>query len=447
MNDVPEVVRAYYPYAVIDETSENYLSFTLLFSDNDVRAVIKSSFLSPAEHFLTIKKEEGLQYKKITKRFAKIILYHYMKELTGVTLPYGSLTGVRPTKLFYELTESGEDAERYLAENFFVAEDRANLISDVVKNQRGIYNRDPNGVDIYVNVPFCPTRCAYCSFISTEAGRVKKRLPEYARAVAKELEDIKNRIADGGYHVRSIYVGGGTPTSLDADLLYQMLKGLSYYGVEFTVEAGRPDSITAEKLDAIAALNATRISVNPQTLKGETLELMGRNHTPEDFFNAYSLVRKYPFLINCDLIAGLPGESYEDFTSSLDGVISLHPDNITVHTLSIKRGAVFKLNGTEKSVSGQVKEMTDYARAKLSLSGYSPYYMYRQKNMADNLENVGYCKPGKQCIYNVDYMEETNTIFSAGAGAVSKLVSLENNRIERYSDPKGLNEYLEKFKA
>ncbi len=270
---------------------------------------------------------------------------------------------------------------------------------------------------------------------------MRKLVPQYVSCVAKELEEINKRIVGENLQVRSVYYGGGTPTSISAEELESLLK-LTNYGCEFTVEAGRPDSITREKLAVMEKHGVTRISVNPQTFKDDTLRILGRRHTTEDLYRAFSLAREFDFDINMDLIAGLPDEKFEDFKLSLEKSIELSPENITVHTLSLKRGSVLKEEGAKKNMDGSIREMVDYSIDRLKSEGYRPYYMYRQKNMADGLENVGWCKPGKACIYNVDYMEETNSVLSAGAGAMSKFVYKSEGRIERQCNAKGFEEYL-----
>ncbi len=441
MNDVPEIVRAFAPYIIIDVKAEEEIKFGVNEDGGKVTAEILSPFGNRKESIF-LDGEDRLLYKKLSKRFCKTVLYNFCREITGINLAYGSLTGVRPTKLFYELEEKGEDAEKYLIENFFVEPERAALIKEVVKNQRGVYNRSGEGVDIYVNIPFCPSRCAYCAFISAEIGKVKKYITDYVNAVRAELEGVNEKIARENLRVRSIYVGGGTPTSLSAFDLTEMLSPVKDHGCEFTVEAGRPDSVDKEKFGALKALNVTRVSINPQTFKEKTLELIGRKHTPEDAERAALLAKAYGFILNMDLIAGLPEESAEDFKFSLEKTLSINPENITVHTLSLKRGSVFKNSGAEKSVSGITKECVDFARERLISEGFRPYYMYRQKNMADNLENVGYAREGIYCVYNVDYMEETNTVFAAGAGAAGKTVDRARNLITREYRPKGIEEYL-----
>ncbi|MFI3229886.1 MAG: coproporphyrinogen dehydrogenase HemZ [Bacillota bacterium] len=445
LNDVPDVVRAFNPYVIINDTASGFFEMECQDIEGGFTFKLTNENGVVIDEFYAIEEEDFLKYKKLTKRFVKTLLYKYFSSALKVNLPYGSLTGVRPTKLMYELG-ANVDVEKYMQDEFFVSAERAQLIHDVIINQKGIYNHDPKGIDIFVNIPFCPTRCAYCSFISTEIGRVRKRIPEYIECVKQEILDIKKEIEQNEYKVRSIYVGGGTPTSLEAEELSDMLAELSEFNCEFTVEAGRPDSITRAKLDALKALNVTRISINPQTFKESTLKELGRNHTVEEIYSAYKMAQEYNFDINMDLIAGLNGETYEDFVHSVESAIALDPDNITVHTLSIKRGGVLKQEGGTKRMDGSVRQMADYARNRLQAQGLTPYYMYRQKNMADNLENVAFCKSGKQCIYNIDYMEETNTILSAGAGAMSKYVFPSENRLERACNPKGFNEYIARCK-
>lgn len=442
MNDVQEVVRAFSPYIIIDAEAEGCISVVAdITREGDMRMRIASSCAPAVEEICPAPHKGELEDKRIFKSFVKRKLYSYCNRLTGVSLPYGSLTGVRPTAVYYRAIGSHSNIIDYLTEEYDVEPLRAKLIADVVAGQAPVYNSEGEGVDVFVNIPICPTRCRYCSFISTEYARVRKLVPAYVEAVAEELEAIGDVIRRDDLKVRSVYFGGGTPTSLSAEELKRLV-ALASYGTEFTVEAGRPDSVTDEKMRALAAGGVTRVSVNPQTLKDETLAAIGRKHTTAQFFEAFRIARGYGFDINTDLIAGLENETPDDFKASLDGVIALSPENITVHSLSVKRGAALREEGVGKIADGRVKAMTEYAIATLKSAGYIPYYMYRQKNTADGLENVGYCKPGKQCIYNVDYMEETNTVLSAGAGAVTKYVYSREGRFERKSNAKGFEEYL-----
>ncbi len=442
LNDVQDIPRAFSPYFTLDETAEDFLRTDYDYQDGCFFVEISSSFTQAKKLSEKIDNSDLSVYKKIVKRLLKNGLYDYLSEYLEIDLPYGSLTGVRPTKLFYELSETNSNTLDTLKTLFRVSQEKAALISEVVSNQKGIYSRDSKDCDIFINIPFCPTRCNYCSFISSEVGRVKKMLPDYVKAVNTETEVIKKHIIDNGLNLRSVYVGGGTPTSIGKEHLENILLPIAECGVEFTVEAGRPDTIDSDMLAMLKKNAVTRISINPQSFNKKTLDIIGRKHTVQDIFQSYAEARQLGFDINMDLIAMLEGESAEDFFFSVERAIELAPQNITVHTLSLKRGAV--IADREKQPFGIAEQMISYAHKRLFEEEYRPYYMYRQKNMADNLENTGFCKKGKACVYNVDMMEETTSIFAAGAGGMSKFV-LSSNRIERLSNPKGIKEYLERI--
>lgn len=442
MNDVPEIVRAFLPFVTISDEGEPFEIKIEEYENSVYASIICSFYGNDNTSFCIPSSVNSLEYKRIAKREVKKFLYCYLYNKLGVSLPYGSLTGVRPTRIYYDAIGSYSNINKHLIEDYYVEESRAKLIENVIKGQEKVYSTKDDEVDVFVNIPICPTRCRYCSFISTEINRVRKLVPSYVKCVQNEINEIKEQIVKERLKVRSIYIGGGTPTSLNADELRSICSLLSCYKVEFTVEAGRPDSITRDKLKALEECGVTRISINPQTFKDETLEILGRAHTTKQLYEAFELAREFNFDVNMDLIAGLPGESYEDFVVSLNSAIALNPENITVHTLSLKRGSTLKEEGVERKMDGTIRRMTDYSIFKLGACGYIPYYMYRQKNMADGLENVGWCKPNKQCTYNVDYMEETTSVLSAGAGAMSKMVYHIDGRIERKANPKGFEEYL-----
>lgn len=443
LNDVQEIPRAFAPYLIINENSEHYLKWEYEYKNPIFDLTISSDLWKEKTYNFHILNDDFNEYKRETKRGIKGALYDFLTEVLQISLPFGSLTGVRPTKLYYELLKKSEYPEKELVEKYHVSPNKSELIAQCVKNQKNYINNDKKNIGLFVNIPFCPSRCKYCSFISTEIFRVKKQLDFYIECLEKELKTIFEIISKKGYNVRSIYVGGGTPPSIGTERLSRLLCLLSEFGTEFTVEAGRPDAIDEKTVNVLKNANVTRVSVNPQTFSDNTLQLIGRSHTVDDFYNAYSLVREKGFIINSDLIAGLPGENFNVFSDSLKKCIELSPDNITVHSLSLKRGSVFTVSGMEKNEYGTVSEMIDYAHSELKNAGYVPYYMYRQKNTADNLENTGYCLPGKQCIYNIDMMEEASTILGAGAGAMSKLVC--GGKITRLSVPKGFREYCERL--
>jgi oxygen-independent coproporphyrinogen-3 oxidase len=306
----------------------------------------------------------------------------------------------------------------------------------------------PEEVSLYVGIPFCPSRCAYCSFISAAVGSALKLVEPYLDALFLEIDATGEAARRAGLAVKSVYIGGGTPTTLSAQQLSALMKKLRAAFdlsrcVEFTVEAGRPDTITREKLAAIAANGGDRVSVNPQSMDDEVLRAMGRAHTAAEILTAYELVRASGVsCVNMDLIAGLPKDTAGGFRCSLDTVLALSPENITVHTLALKKGSRLMEEGGQLPDDKAVAAMLDYAHLALREAGYRPYYLYRQKFMSGSFENVGWCKPGFESIYNICMMEELHTILSLGAGGVTKLVDAENGRIVRLNNPKYPQEYI-----
>lgn len=386
---------------------------------------------------------DAMEAKRLEKRYLKIALYGVLVFLTGRELPYGCLTGIRPTKLYAEL---GEGAHDVFLQDFSVRPEKLALIERIVREQEGLRNPDPERVaDLFVFIPFCPTRCAYCSFVSMPVDRQRKLLRPYTDDLTEEIGWLKKRAKKLGYSIRAVYVGGGTPTALPLDMLDEVLAACRVRGAkEFTVEAGRPDTITEEALALLKSRGVTRVSVNPQTFNDETLKRIGRRHTAADVERAYALARDR-FDVNMDLIAMLPGESAEDFFRTVDRAAELSPANVTVHTLYLKKGSELRKGGYKSTENSEAERMVDYALTKLSASGYEPYYMYRQKYTSGNLENVGYTKPGKACLYNMDVMEEDTTVFAAGAAAISKKVTPAINLIERNANYKEPLEYVKHF--
>ncbi len=386
---------------------------------------------------------DEIERKRLTKRYAKLSLYKALSKKLEVDLPWGALTGIRPTKLAYQQLEKEGEFKDFFINTMKVSEQKTALVQEIINTQKNVYIKDDTNTDFFVFIPFCPSRCKYCSFISADVKSAKAHVDDYVDALIDEI----NYSAKFIKKLRSIYVGGGTPVSLSDEQLDRVLSALDKIntGVEFTVEAGRPDAITENNLKILKKHNVTRICVNPQTFSNATLERLGRNHTAEELIEKYNLA-KDDFSINMDFIAGLEGETFDDFKNSIDKAISLNPDNITVHTLCIKRGS--KLAENEQRLSGdEVNKMVDYARETLTKNGYSPYYMYRQKYMAGNLENVGYTKKGKECVYNIDVMEEIAQNVSCGANAISKRVYNGGERIERYAQPKDVITYLNKIET
>lgn len=382
--------------------------------------------------------KDELTRKRLIKRYAKLAVYRMLSRIFGVNLPWGSLTGIRPTKLAYaEIAESG-DFRDFFKNTLLVSEEKTALTAEVINSQNGIYDTADGGSDFFVFIPFCPSRCEYCSFISQDVRGAEKLTEEYTDALIRDIEESAKYIK----RLRSIYVGGGTPVALSDKNLDRVLTVIDKIntGVEFTVEAGRPDAITKENLAILKAHGVTRISVNPQTFSDDTLRLIGRNHTAADVYRAYELARG-DFSINTDLIAGLPKENFDIFSETLKKTIELEPDNITVHTLCVKKGSRLA-EKTDDLCAGDVMRCVDFAHEQLNAAGYNAYYLYRQKYMAGNLENVGYTEKGKACVFNVDTMEEIADVVACGANAVSKKVENKGEKIDRYASPKDVKTYI-----
>ena len=399
-----------------------------------------------------------VQIRRARKRQVKMALYELLKQITGMQPPWGALTGIRPTRLLYEGLDMGlslPEARARLKTEFDVSEDRAQLLCDIADMQRGIRSVPDGMFDLYIGIPFCRTRCSYCSFSSGEIGRNGKLVAPYTRALLHEIEASARLIREANLRVRAAYIGGGTPTAIPCGDLEAILAAAQREfpgAVEWTVEAGRPDTIDREKLIMLRAHDVSRISVNPQTFNDETLARIGRMHTGEDAVRAYMLARELGFYdINMDLIAALPGETPEIFADTVRRVIELAPESVTVHSLAIKRSSklheqlhVSGAGHTQVSSEGAA-EMIAFARHSLMDAGWRPYYLYRQKYMAGNLENVGYARPGRACLYNIGNMEETAPVLALGAGGITKWLFDRDLRIERAANLKNIEEYINRI--
>lgn len=388
------------------------------------------------------------------RRCIGMSIFRAAREVTGIAPPWGSLTGVRPDKLAAEALDRGTDAEetrRLLEDVYFVTPERAGLAVETaaatIAARRGLGPRD---IALYVGIPFCPTRCAYCSFVSSSVERSFALVEPYVDALVAEMESGGRMVREQGLRVRAFYMGGGTPTTLTAPQMDRVLTtlersfDLTDCG-EVTVEAGRPDTITAEKLAVLRHHGVDRVSINPQTMEDHVLRAIGRCHTAGDIAAAMDLVNQYGFShVNMDLIAGLPEDTAEGFCRSLDRCLAFGTDNITVHTLSLKKGSRITLEGLRIPDAQAVGEMLDYAAPTLRESGYAPYYLYRQKYMSGSFENVGWCKPEAACLYNVYIMSELCSILSFGAGGSTKMVVPGTNRIRRTFNLKYPKEYTER---
>lgn len=377
-----------------------------------------------------------------------------LTQLTGYKPPWGLLTGVRPSKLMRRLIEDmgKEAAFSYFVNVLEVSADKTRLAAAVAEAEDdAVALSVPESCSQYVSVPFCPTRCSYCSFVSHSVQSAAKLIPQYIQLLCREIEENASYVDALGLRNETVYIGGGTPTSFSAQQLRSITDTISrcmdvHALREYTVEAGRPDTIDEEKLRVLYQAGVTRISVNPQTFRPEVLEQIGRRHSVEDIYTAFRLAREIGFdNINMDLIAGLPGDSLEGFTDSLQQAIALDPENITVHTLALKRSSTLVTDRIWQKAARETEQMLDTASALLTAAGYRPYYMYRQSKSIGNLENVGWCKPGKECLYNIYMMEEIHTVLAAGGGAVTKLKDPHSTLLERIFNFKYPYEYVSRY--
>ncbi|MBR7181463.1 MAG: coproporphyrinogen dehydrogenase HemZ, partial [Clostridia bacterium] len=398
-------------------------------------------------------------------RARKIAVGYAVLEAAGEMVHYrpswGMLTGVRPSKIATELLLQGMSktrVRRTLTSDYMVTPKKAALATDVALREMDIIGTpEPRDCSVYISIPFCPTRCSYCSFVSYTSKRLLSLIPEYLTLLCAEIRRKFAVIRQLGLRVLSVYIGGGTPTILTAEQLKTLLSTIDEETDvsalrEFTLEGGRPDTIDAEKLAIAAAYGVTRVCVNPQTLCDEVLRGVGRCHSAEDFYRAYDIARASGIkCINTDLIVGLPGDDFKSFYATYDEIIRLAPENITVHTFCVKRAAEILREGKRayNLRGGDAGKCVDYSQIRAAEAGYLPYYMYRQKNMVGNYENVGFAKPGTECLYNIYMMEEVHSIFAVGAGAVTKLVDYapqgtgKKSVIRRLFNPKYPYEYLE----
>lgn len=453
--DIHSIVKAFYPEkevkvitpdSVIKDKEWFHKEPDMFIDFSKDRIEVKASELYCMELDISEK-----SYKDDFKKF----LYRCLCKETGKTLPWGNLTGIRPTKIAMGMLENGQ-ADReiltYMEKEHYVSGEKANLSLDIAKREKRLLERlhYENGYSLYIGIPFCPTTCLYCSFTSYPICSWKNKMDAYLEAVFKEIDYVakayEHKILD------TVYIGGGTPTTLEAEELDRLLSKVkstfNFESVkEFTVEAGRSDSITREKLEVLKKHNVTRISINPQTMKDETLKIIGRRHTVEQVIDAFHMAREQGFdNINMDIILGLPGEMEEDVLYTTEEIKKLSPDSLTVHSLAIKRASRLHSWITENGIAtlkNTDKTMEIAAKAAEDMD-LKPYYLYRQKNMSGNFENVGYAKEGKEGIYNILIMEEKQTIVALGAGSITKVV-LPDGRIERCDNVKDVALYIEKI--
>ncbi len=457
--EMENLCRVFFPNEKITVTSEfseveDNIVATELIKEYDgyhvaVKAVVDGK--EKNDSCVVPEKTTGSMHDECERAMARV-LFGVLSDITGYIPPWGILTGVRPSKLMMRLVEKyGESgAYNYFINDLLVKDEKTNLALSVAKTEKKIIDLgDEKSFSLYISIPFCPSRCSYCSFVSHSItnSNAKKLLPVYVDKLCEELNVIGGIVSELGLRLESIYMGGGTPGVLSAEQMNAVCSTVSRnFDLsrlrEYTVEIGRPETVSAEKLRVLRDFEVGRISINPQTLNDNVLEAIGRKHTVEDFLKSYEMAERAGFEnINVDLIAGLPLDNLESFMNSVDGVVQLSPSNITVHALALKSASTLAERGHVVKEGEIAGKMTDYSQKKLSSLGYIPYYMYRQSRCVGNLENVGWCTPGKECLYNVFMMEESHTVLAAGAGAVTKLKSPSTEYIERIFNYKYPYEY------
>ena len=460
--EMENLCRVFFPNEKIKVTSdlsekeETFVLTELKEENGEYYASVKADAFGKEESAdeLVVASQEPL--KDECERTMARVLFAVLARLTGYTPPWGILTGVRPSKLMMKLSEKyGEEgAYDYFKKNLLVTDKKAKLALNVARAEKKIIALgDEKSISLYISIPFCPSRCSYCSFVSHSitSANARKLLPLYVEKLCDEIKLTGELAQSLGLHLESVYMGGGTPGILSAsqmdDVCSAVEKSFDLSSLrEYTVEVGRPETAQEEKFEVLKSHNVGRVSINPQTLIDSVLETIGRKHSVEEFFKAYEMAEKCGFDdINVDLIAGLPSDTYEGFKYSVDGIAELNPANVTVHALALKSASTLKEHGhvvTEGETAGR---MVDYSQNVLSSLGYIPYYMYRQSKCVGNLENVGFCKPQKECLYNVFMMEETHSVLAVGAGAVTKLKRPHEEYIERIFNYKYPYEYNNGF--
>lgn len=402
---------------------------------------------------------EGLtqqEIKKVTKETIKRSMYKVLKRVFNSYVPWGILTGIRPVKIVHSLLDEGksdEEIRNILSTNYLISNEKVELALEIAKRERVfIYPIDKNKISLYVSIPFCPTRCYYCSFPANPLKQFGHFKAEYLNKLIEEIKGVAKIIKDANKEIETLYIGGGTPTTLDAKemdiLINALFKELDLSKIkEFTVEAGRPDTINEEVLKVLKKHNVSRISINPQTMNDETLEKIGRGHKVSEIIECFNMARELGFdNINMDVILGLEGENLEHVRHTLEEIKKLSPESLTVHTLAIKRASKLKedLDKYELTKYEEMIQMIDLSMKYAREMGLNPYYMYRQKHMLGNLENIGYAKEGYECIYNIQIMEEKQSNYAVGAGSISKFVYVDEDRIERVENVKNVEQYIDR---
>ena len=443
--DVYQMFNIYFPLDEIKFLDDGYYIVNIL--DNKVE-FINSDYYKETEISENIKED------------IKRLVFSSLKDITKEEYPWGILVGIRPSKIALKYLEEGKTEEEIIEifkKKHLASEEKAKLCIEIAKTEVSFVNNDSKNIAIYIGMAFCPTRCFYCSFAANPIMGNKKLVNPYLEALIYEIREMKKYIDERGLNIETVYFGGGTPTAVnneEFELIMQEAydafvkgKGLK----EFTVECGRPDSITKEKLATMKKFNVTRISINPQTMNDETLKMIGRGHNSNDVIEKFNLARSMGFNdINMDMIIGLPGEGIKEVLHTKEEILKLHPDSLTVHGLSLKRASILYENfilkkGIQVKKQAELADMYEESRNLAQKLGLHPYYMYRQKNMVGNMENLGYSRKGAECIYNIQMIEDKQTIIALGADAVSKVVFLDEGRIERFANIKDVREYCNRI--
>lgn len=447
--DVYQMVNIFMPFCDIQFSNENF-EYDISILDETVK--IESSFL---------KREYTMDSRFKSKEEVKKTVFRYFEEVSGKSMPWGTLTGIRPSKRAMNLILEDKD-DNYIREFFkessFTSSEKANLCIEVAKREMKYMDPQYKNVSIYIGMAFCPTRCLYCSFAANPIKGFKKKIvEEYVQCLCKEIKSITKYIKEKNLKIHTVYFGGGTPTSVDEILFEKVMATIHKNFVsnkdikEFTVECGRPDSINKEKLTVMKKYEVSRISINPQTMNDDTLKLIGRNHTAKDIIDVFNMARDMKFDdINMDMIIGLPSEKKINVLKTISFIRDLKPDSFTVHGLSIKRASRLYdniINDVKYEIANQ-DELIDMFKLTCELSeqlNMKPYYMYRQKNMVGNMENIGYAYEGKESVYNIEMMEDTESIIAIGADGVTKAVNLSNGEINRFANVKDVKEYIDRI--
>ncbi|MDY4079340.1 MAG: coproporphyrinogen III oxidase [Clostridium sp.] len=446
--DVYQMFNIYFPLEEL-KFSESEGDYSITIKDNKVTFEYKD-----------IKDEALENEEEYFKETIKKLIFKNLQKITKDVYPWGTLVGIRPSKIALKGLREGlseEEIKKIFYDKHYALEEKAQLCIDVAKFEDKFVNKDPRNISIYIGMAFCPTRCLYCSFASNPISGNKKLVEPYLKALSYEIKEMSKYVKEKNLKIETIYFGGGTPTSINNEE-FEKLMNLIYnsfikenHPKEFTVECGRPDSITLEKLKTMKRYNVTRISINPQTMNDKTLKLIGRNHTSKDVIEKFKMAKCLGFEdINMDMIIGLPGEGLEEAKHTANEISKLSPDSLTVHGLSLKRGSIMYENFILKKGLGlksqeEIMKMYEESRVLAKSLDIKPYYMYRQKNMVGNMENLGYAKPGKECLYNIEMIEDKQTIIALGADAVTKVVFLEENRLERFANVKDVKGYTERI--